>query len=834
MQCFGPGFLLFVVGIQHDFCVLRTQYDNYMSNQSGGNQNFKSSSKNNSKNSSNNSNKNSNQNKLMTGVIKRHPDGFGFFIPDDSALVDVYVPAHSMKTAMTNDRVSLIAEKERDGRFRGDIVRILERSQKQIAGKFQRLNPTWGIVKDEGKGWGKDLKISMDKTMGAKDGELVAAKILHYPDEDGIFEGEVIEIIGDALSAMNDIRRVIVSQNIPDKFSPGTLAEAEKLSVNPDERDFTGRKDLQALAFTTIDGATAKDFDDAVLTEMTKDGFHLYVAIADVSHYVKAGSEMDKDAYERGNSVYFPNFVVPMLPEKLSNGLCSLNPNVPRLALVAEMSFDFTGVMTGSQFYEAVIQSHCRSTYGEVQELIDQTASAEVKNKLFPVSENILRCADLAKILMAKRFRDGALDLEVPETELEIDATGEPIDIIKSERIFAHRLIEELMLAANVAVAKFLSSREIPSFYRIHELPDEEKIGLLQRYIKSMGHKVSFAGGKLQKKLTRTLQQFEGTPEAQIVNIMTLRSMSQAKYSKDNIGHFGLGFDFYTHFTSPIRRYSDLIVHRLLKNQVLRNSQYRLMGEEDLATAGTWLSATEQKSAKAERQIQAIKKARFMKKMVGESFEGMISSVTKFGVFVLLRQFNIDGLIRLDDLGNDQWLYDEESLKLVAKRSGFSYSMGDQLKVVVAAVDIEQGQINFILDRDKDKLQDKLSSQKAAQSTVFKVAKQDEVKIKPRYSSLSEYLDSRKNDKKSDSGKRITSFKNKEKDEAREKNRDRSKDRDRDNDRAQKSGKKSENKSSAGTSENRKDFKKRGSVKDHSDSVRQARPKKFSRKNKSR
>lgn len=780
---------------------------------------------------SNKSEKNTSSNKavqkssnIITGTIKRHPDGFGFFIPDDSSMQDVYVPAHSMKTAMTNDRVSLIAEKERDGRFRGDIVRILQRSQKQIAGKFVRLNEIWGAIKDEGKGWGKDLKIKLEKSMNAKEGELVAAKILRYPDEDGQFEGEVIEVIGDAQSALNDVRRVIISQNIPDKFAEATLSEASKLSTNPEEKDFKGRKDLRKLPLTTIDGVTAKDFDDAVLTEMTDHGFHLYVAIADVSHYVPVGSAMDKDAYERGNSVYFPNFVVPMLPEKLSNGLCSLNPHVPRLALVAEMNFDFTGVMTSSTFYEAVIESQCRTTYGEAQELIDKTASPEVMKKLKPVSENILRCADLAKILMAKRFKDGALDLEVPETELEIDGTGEPIDVIKSERLFAHRLIEELMLAANVAVAKFLASKDIPAFYRVHELPDQEKIQTLQRYMESMGHRVSLGGDKLQKKLTRALQDFEGQNEAQIIHIMTLRSLSQAKYSKDNIGHFGLGFDFYTHFTSPIRRYPDLIVHRLLKNQIMKNSQYRLMSDEDLATAGTWLSATEQKAAKAERQIQSIKKARFMQKMIGQSFEGMISSVTKFGLFVLLRQFNIDGLVRIDDLGNGTWIFDEENLKLVNKRSGFSYAMGDMLKVIVSAVDIDQGQINFVLDgpqaktkpiiKEKTQLNQQNKSQASPQTKkqqVFEVAKQDEVKIKPRYSSLSEYLD----EKKRQSGKQHNENKPKNKPE-------------------RKSEKGPQNKSSFRSPENRENSAKRGKTQDDSGGFRKTRFKKSSRKNKSR
>lgn len=632
---------------------------------------------------------------LLEGLIKRHPDGFGFFIPDDKEHADVYIPQHSMKSAMTNDRAVIAVEKERDGRFRGDIVRITERAQKRVAGKFTHGTDGWGYIKDEGRGWGKDLRIPLEKAKNAKSGELVEAQITKFPDE-GRFEGEVLNVIGDAQDPLNDIKRVVITNNIPEHFSAETLAEAKQFDKDPTEKDFRGRKDLRGLPIITIDGATAKDFDDAVLVEMTDRGFHLYVAIADVSHYVKAGSAMDKEAYERGTSVYFPNFVIPMLPEGLSNGLCSLNPHVPRLALVADMYFDFTGEMTSSSFYEAVIESKARVTYGEAQELIDGTEISKLEH----VKDNIFRCADLAKVLMSKRFKDGSLDLEVPETELVIDGAGNPVDVIKSERLFAHRLIEELMLAANVAVAKFLSSKEIPAFYRVHEMPDSEKVANLQKYMENLGHRSQLNGGKLQKRLTRALQEFDGKPEAQIIHILTLRSMSQAKYTPNNLGHFGLGFDFYTHFTSPIRRYPDLIVHRLLKNQIMPNSSYRLVSEEDLTTAGTWLSACEQRSAKAERQIQAIKKARFMHKLLGESYDGLISSVTKFGVFVLLREFNIDGLIRLDDLGNDKWEFDEENLTLVAKRSGFTYKMGDVVRVTVSMVDIEQGQINFVLEKN--------------------------------------------------------------------------------------------------------------------------------------
>jgi ribonuclease R len=720
-------------------------------------------------------------NKVLQGYIKRHPDGFGFFIPDAEAEhADVYIPAHSMKSAMTNDRVSVTVEKERDGRFRGEIVRITERSQKKIAGKFQPLNSQFGVIRDEGKGWGADLKIPLEKSLGARPGELVAAQITSYPDN-GSFLGAIYEVLGDAAAALNDVKRVIVNQNIPDEFSSATLKEAQKFQGNPTEADFKNRRDLRKLPIITIDGATAKDFDDAVYVEFKKTGFKLIVAIADVSHYVKVGSSMDKEAYEKGTSVYFPNFVVPMLPETLSNGLCSLNPNVPRLALVAEMHFDFEGAMQTSSFYEAVIESQARCTYGEAQEIVDGV-DIEKHTSVPGVKDNILRCADLAKVLMARRFKEGSLDLEVPETELVIDGTGEPVDVIKSERLFAHRLIEELMLAANVAVAKFLSAKEIPSIYRTHEPPDPLKIQLLQKFIASFGSKADLSGTRLQKKLTRALQEMTHDAHSHVVHILTLRSMSQAKYTLENIGHFGLGFDHYTHFTSPIRRYPDLIVHRLLKNQI-GLSNYRLMSDEDLQTAGTWLSACEQRAAKSERQIHAIKKARFMKKFIGQEFDGIVSSVTKFGLFVLLRTYNIDGLVRIEDLSNvhpGTWEFDEESLKLVSKRSGFSYAIGDPIKIIVSAVDIEQGQINFTL------------AQKGAKNNY---------EVKPRYRSLSDYLDQKKT-ASGNHGKKNTSQSNK--------------------------------KPTARSAKDRKNTQERSTPTNDSNGVRKARPSKSRRKSKSR
>ncbi len=631
---------------------------------------------------------------FLEGMIKRHPDGFGFFIPDDREHPDVYVPRQSMDSAMTGDRVEIDVFPERGGqRFRGEIKKMITRGTKTVVGTFHHLNSSTGIVRDDGKGWGQDLQIAITDSMDAKDNELVSAEILTYPGDRAGFRGKIISVIGDALDPLTDVRRVLLQNNIPHEFPENVLAEARRFSEHVSEADMKNRRDLRQLSFITIDGATARDFDDAIYIESQKNGFKLYVAIADVSHYVQTGTAIDKEAYLRGTSVYFPNFVVPMLPEILSNGLCSLNPHLPRLSVVAEILMDFTGEVQSSDFYEAVIESKARVTYGEAQEVIDGNDLAKLKH----VKAEILLASDLAKILMAKRFRDGSLDLEIPETQIVLNSAGVPTDFIRSERLFAHRLIEEMMLAANVATARFLSSRDIPAMYRIHEPPNADAIEMLEKYLHNFGSKVNIGQGKLQKRLTKSLQEFEGKPEAQILNILTLRSMSQAKYSADNLGHFGLGFEFYSHFTSPIRRYPDLIVHRLLKSQILKQSNYKLIPEEDLRTAATMLSAAEQRSVKAERLFQSIKKARFMSQHIGEEFEGMISSVTKFGVFVLLRQYEVDGLVRSENLTKEKLEFDEENLVLVGVRTGARFSIGDPVNVQVAAADPDSGQIDFSL-----------------------------------------------------------------------------------------------------------------------------------------
>lgn len=633
--------------------------------------------------------------KTSLGTVKRHPDGFGFFISDDADQPDVYIPRQSMRGVMTNDRIKVSVEQERGGeRFRGEVLEIVQRSVTRAMGQFHAGGGSGrGILRDTSFAWGEDLRVSFTPDIQCKEGDLVVVQIEDYPDSARGFSGRVISVIGDAADPLNDSVRMLHAHNIPSEFSKAAIREAEQLAPEVTEKDWAGRKDLRGLPIITIDGKTAKDFDDAVFVENSGSGFHLIVAIADVSHYVRVGSAIDDDAYLRGTSTYFPNFVAPMLPEKLSNELCSLKPRVPRLALVADMHLNFQGELEKSEFYEAVIQSQARVTYGEAQEVLEGNVPPEFKH----VADNIRRCADLAKVLMAKRFREGSLDLELPETTIQVDDTGLPVDIMQSERLFSHRLIEELMLMANVAVATFFKDKEIEAIYRIHDEPNPEAMMNFASFLKAFGYKDKIGSGHLQKKISRALEFFKDHPKSHVLNMLALRSLAQAKYSPENIGHFGLGFSNYTHFTSPIRRYPDLIVHRLVKALMYPEKGYTLMTREQLETAGTVLSACEQRSVKAERQINAIKKARFMSAHLGEEFEGVVSSVTRFGLFVLLRQFDIDGLLRMEELGGDRFDYDEEKMRLVGRKSGMAYEIGDLVRIVVAKADIEQGQIDFVM-----------------------------------------------------------------------------------------------------------------------------------------
>lgn len=633
----------------------------------------------------------------ITGLVKRHPDGFGFLIPDLPDQPDLFLSRKEMRGIMTNDRVEAEMQKERNGeRFFGVDVTIVERGITRVVGKVRKTSKGDLELLDGFQKWGAALRIPYKSSRGAVDGDLVAVDIVEYPSKNSDFQGRVVEIIGDDQDPNNDLKRILHLNNVPMDFPGNVRNEVNLINQEVTAKEREGRVDLRDKTLITIDGVTAKDFDDAIYVEQSKGGFRLWVAIADVSHYVRPGTYLDDAAFERGTSVYLPNFVVPMLPEELSNGICSLKPEVDRLAFVCEMGIGFDGELKDSKVYEAVINSHARVTYGEAQSIINK----EEKHKKPEVEANILQAADLAKILMNKRYREGSLDLEVPETEVVVDELGHTVDVIKSERVFAHKLIEEMMLIANVAVARMIQNKEQGALFRIHPAPEGEDIDKIQAFLHSFGSDKKLRGGLLQKKLTKSLQEFKGKPEGVILNILTLRSMNQACYSPENIGHFGLGFADYAHFTSPIRRYPDLVIHRILKKLFTDSKAGCLYNDEDLGTFGSVLSAAEQRAVRSERQVIAIKKARFLQDKVGEIFPGIISSVTKFGAFVLLRQFDIDGLVKVENLGDDHFEFDNEQMILFGKKTGKQFRLGDPVRVLVSNVDTEEGKIDFLLTKD--------------------------------------------------------------------------------------------------------------------------------------
>ena len=641
---------------------------------------------------------------VVTGRLSCHRDGYGFVSPEEGG-EDIFIPARFLRENMHGDKVSVRVESDRGhGKCEGRIIRTLERGYTRIVGRFEASRNFGYVIPDEQR-INHDIYIPADAYGKAKSGQAVVAEITEYPAPHRNPEGRIVEVLGWPDNPDVEVKTILSKYELPHVFSPGALAEAAAVPQAPDAGDVTGRKDLRGNLTVTIDGETARDFDDAVSVRREKDGaIRLWVSIADVAHYVKQGSLLDRDAYARGTSVYFPDRCIPMLPEELSNGICSLNPHVDRLAMTAEMLFDSGGEMIEAHFYDSVIRSGARLTYTLVRDMLEGDGLA-AGGGYDEFAEDLRLMKELASRLMEKRRRRGSIDFDLPEPEIILDLQGKPEAILKAERNIAHRIIEEFMLSANEAVAAYIRGRNVPSLYRIHENPDPEKLQDFREFIYNFGYEFPMTGERVDpKELQRLLANVEGKPEEKMLNKVLLRCMKQARYSPENEGHFGLASSCYTHFTSPIRRYPDLVVHRILKSVLSGKMKDRFLEKisHALPEVAEHTSKRERVAMEAEREIIELKKMQFMKDKTGEEYDGFISGVTTFGFFVELLEFFVEGLVHVSTLVRDFYHYREKQHCLAGEHTGQMFRIGDRVRVKVALVSTEKRQIDFTLIESKE------------------------------------------------------------------------------------------------------------------------------------
>lgn len=639
---------------------------------------------------------------LMRGRVIGHPDGFGFVVLDTGGK-DLFLSDRQMRLVFHGDRV-LVRERghDRRGRREAVIVEVLERNTDRVVGRLMNEGGMVFVIPDN-KHITQDILIPPNQCNEAKVGQIVVVEIVTPPTVRTQAIGKVVEILGEHMAPGMEIEIALRAHNLPYSWSSEILTETQKISEEVTEADKQDRTDVRDLPFVTIDGEDARDFDDAVYCKPnSRGGWTLYVAIADVSHYVKPGSVLDVEAANRGNSVYFPSQVIPMLPEVLSNGLCSLNPHVDRLCMVCEMSITPKGKLSRYQFYKGVMHSKARLTYTKVASLIAQDDSA-LCQQYEHVLPHIQELHKLYQVLVKTREERGALDFASIETKIEFGPHRKIERIVPLVRNEAHRLIEECMLVANVASARFLESQKIPALYRTHAAPKEDKIAELRVFLAELG--LDLKGGRQPKPkdFANVLTQVEGRVEAHLIRMVMLRSLKQAIYSPQSDGHFGLAYPTYTHFTSPIRRYPDLLIHRaisyLIEHKPIEEYYYTINQMEKL---GDHCSMTERRADDATRDVISWLKCEYMQDKVGEVLAGVISGVTSFGVFVELQSVYIEGLVHITDLHNDYYHYDALRHQLVGKNTGVTYHIGQELLVKVARVNLDERKIDFILAENEE------------------------------------------------------------------------------------------------------------------------------------
>jgi len=677
----------------------------------------------------------------IEGTVQGHRDGHGFVQRDDGE-ADIYLPPNEMRAVLHKDRVKArVVRLDRRGRPEGRVVEIIERPEQPIIGRLLHEGGIW-LVAPEDKRYGQDVLIPKGATGTAKTGQVVVVQLTEPPALFGQPVGRVTEVLGEIDDPGMEIEIAVRKYGVPHEFSEEALAEARALPDKVRPVDKKGRIDLTDVPLVTIDGEDARDFDDAVYCEPARvgrgKGWRLLVAIADVSHYVKTGAPLDIDAYDRATSVYFPRRVIPMLPEKLSNGLCSLNPEVERLCMVCDMLVAADGEVYAYQFYPAVMWSHARFTYTEVAAILANTRGPEAARRKERV-EGLLNLHDVYRALLKARTRRGAVDFETTETQIVCDDAGRIEKIVPRTRNDAHKLIEEAMLAANVCSADFIAEGKHPGLFRVHEGPTPEKKEILRNYLKAMGVGMSISDEPHPSEFQAVAAATKDRPDAQQIHTMLLRSMQQAIYTPINSGHFGLAYQAYTHFTSPIRRYPDLLVHRVIK-AILGKSKYQLPmlptpGEahaklakrlaarakaptqkpqkatiapskevQAWEAAGLHCSANERRADEASRDVEAWLKCKYMREHLGEEYGGVVTAVTTFGIFVTLDAMYVEGLVHITELGGEYFRFDEARQELRGERTGIRYAIGSRVRVQVSRVDLDGRKIDFRLVREGEEL----------------------------------------------------------------------------------------------------------------------------------
>ena len=648
---------------------------------------------------------------LVRGRVTGHADGFGFLVPEEGG-DDLFLSPRQMRQVLHGDRiVARVVGIDRRGRREGAVVEVLEHNTHQVVGRFYQESGV-GFVVPDNKRLSQDIVVPPDMQGAAEHGQIVTVELVEQPSKRAKPIGRVQEVLGDHMAPGMEIDVAIRSHELPAKWPEHVRAEIQGLTEEVPEAAKAGRVDLRDTPLVTIDGVDARDFDDAVHCARTPKGWRLTVAIADVSHYVKAGSALDQEAYERGNSVYFPERVVPMLPEVLSNGLCSLNPEVDRLCMVCEMHINDEGRITRSRFFDAVMRSHARLTYDQVAAMVVQgdRGLRERYQVLVPHLENLY---GLYKLMRKVRQRRGAIDFETTETRIVFGDERKIERIVPAERNDAHKIIEECMIAANVAAARFLARHKIPTLYRVHDGPKADKLADVRSFLKELGLQLGGGDTPEPKHYAKLLAKVQDRPDAHLIQTVLLRSLSQAVYTPDNSGHFGLAHDSYAHFTSPIRRYPDLLVHRALrhitsqKGGIVRRAVRRATGRggakgyayshDDMVVYGEHCSMTERRADEATRDAVDWLKCEYMLDKVGEVYGGIITGVTSFGIFVELEDIYVEGLVHVTALSNDYYHFDPSRYRLMGERTGTMYRLADRVEVKVVRVDLDERKVDFEL-----------------------------------------------------------------------------------------------------------------------------------------